>query len=554
MYEKLQDLTPEMQAETLTRYLVSLKSYTGTRNERIKAEAIYDIIASFPYFKEHPEEVWIQEIKHDPLGRKNVWARLKGKGTRSVLFHSHIDTVGTDDFGSLQEIAHDPDQLQAFFKNHKGDLRVQEEARSGDWLFGRGSLDMQSGAAVHLVNLLEMSGSQEDLDGTMLFLFNPDEESEHAGMLAALEELHRMKQEGLEFVAAVNNDFIAPMFDGDTTKYIYTGAAGKVLPCFYIYGREAHVGDVLTSVDPTLIGAELNRRINQNTELAEDLEGEYVLPPACLHFKDDKKDYNVQTAISAHLYFNYFVFEKTAEDVIEKLRGITEEAVKELAVESSRKYHDFRRKHGFPSSEWDFSVEVCTFGELEDELIRQGIDVKSKLDKVVEHYKGRDKREAAFALAEALQQLDPEKKPRVLLFFAPPFLPHNYLSEKNQFGSEIIEKLEFRLKETSAATGEVFTTKRFFPYLADGSFLSLHESEEAVDVLQKNIPRMKELYPVPIDLIRELNIPSINIGVYGRDGHKWTERVYKPYTFGVLPKLIRDFALDLVSVRERVNK
>jgi len=29
------------------------------------------------------------------------------------------------------------------------------------------------------------------------------------------------------------------------------------------------------------------------------------------------------------------------------------------------------------------------------------------------------------------------------------------------------------------------------------------------------------------------------MGVYGKDGHKWTERVYKPYSFGVLPKLIQ---------------
>ena len=30
------------------------------------------------------------------------------------------------------------------------------------------------------------------------------------------------------------------------------------------------------------------------------------------------------------------------------------------------------------------------------------------------------------------------------------------------------------------------------------------------------------------------------MGVYGNDGHKWTERVYKPYSFSVLPLLIRN--------------
>ncbi|MFB1081489.1 M20/M25/M40 family metallo-hydrolase [Jeotgalibacillus sp. JSM ZJ347] len=546
MYQKIQHLSVTEQAEWITRKLIAMKSYTGSDGEVHKAETIEKWIRTFPYFQEHPDQVWIQNIKDDPFQRKNVWAMLPGKSDKTVLFHSHIDTVGTEDFGSLQNMAHDPDRLEEFFKEFPGDYRVRQEAGSGEWLFGRGSLDMQSGAAVHLVNLLQFS--EEERDGNMLFLFNPDEESEHAGMLGALHELARMKKEKkLDYVAAINNDFIAPMYDGDRTKYIYTGAAGKVLPCFYIYGREAHVGDVLTSIDPTRIGAELNRRINQNIDLAEDLDGEYVLPPACLHFKDDKKDYNVQTAISAHLYFNYFVFEQTAQDVMEKLRKISIEAVYEISRESTRKYSDFRKKHGFPPSDWNFQMDVSTFSEFESSLRAQGIDVEGPLNEVVKKYKGKDKREAAFALAEKLQQLDPEKTPRVLMFFAPPFLPHNYLSEKNEHGKDIMQKLEKNLMETAEAEGEEFVTKRFFPYLADGSFLSLHESEEAIEMLKRNIPRMQDLYPVPIHLIRELNIPSINIGVYGRDGHKWTERVYKPYTFGILPGLIKRFAEDLVK-------
>lgn len=38
------------------------------------------------------------------------------------------------------------------------------------------------------------------------------------------------------------------------------------------------------------------------------------------------------------------------------------------------------------------------------------------------------------------------------------------------------------------------------------------------------------------------------MGVYGKDGHKWTERVYKPYSFGVLPKLIQETTLHILKV------
>ena len=48
----------------------------------------------------------------------------------------------------------------------------------------------------------------------------------------------------------------------------------------------------------------------------------------------------------------------------------------------------------------------------------------------------------------------------------------------------------------------------------------------------------EKLYNVPLDKIKKLNIPAINYGCFGKDAHKWTERVYMPYSFNVLPKLI----------------
>ena len=37
---------------------------------------------------------------------------------------------------------------------------------------------------------------------------------------------------------------------------------------------------------------------------------------------------------------------------------------------------------------------------------------------------------------------------------------------------------------------------------------------------------------------KALNIPAVNYGVWGKDCHKWTERIYMPYSFGKLPDFI----------------
>ncbi|WP_308807539.1 M20/M25/M40 family metallo-hydrolase [Bacillus sp. MCCB 382] len=547
MYTQLKNKPISEQIELITRSLVALKSYNGSTGESEKARFIYELISSFPYFQEHPDQVWLQEVPNDPIGRKNVFALVKGNSSKTVLFHAHYDTVGTDDYGALQDMAHDPDFLQKFFMDYEGEEKVKEDALSGNWLFGRGALDMQSGIAVHLANLLFHTGEKVP-DGNLLFLFNGDEESEHAGMIAALSDLYRLKEDGFDYLAAINTDFISPIYDGDCKRYIYTGAAGKLLPSFYIYGREAHVGDVLTSIDPTVIASKINLEINQNLDYLEDIPGEFTLPPSCLYFKDDKHTYNVQTPLSASLYFNYFVYERTAREVLYDMKKVALKVVSEMEDRSKKQFEQYRKYHGFPEREFSWEVEVLTMREYMFWLKERGIDPDPVLKKIFHDMNGEDRRTIAYAMVEALQHLDPDRTPRVILFFAPPFLPHNFVNEENEYGKKVREVLGVCLKDISDETGEEFVIKRFFPYLADGSFLSLHEEDEDIEVFKKNLPLIDQLYPVPIDMIRKLNIPSINIGVYGKDGHQWTERVYKPYTFSVLPEIIQRVTRDLLKI------
>ena len=39
--------------------------------------------------------------------------------------------------------------------------------------------------------------------------------------------------------------------------------------------------------------------------------------------------------------------------------------------------------------------------------------------------------------------------------------------------------------------------------------------------------------------IQELSIPAVNLGVFGKGAHTWKERIHKPYSYEVLPQLIR---------------
>jgi arginine utilization protein RocB len=548
VYAQLKNKSISERVELITRSLVALKSYNGSDGESQKAHYIYEMIRSFPYFQKNPDNVWMQKVPNDGIGRHNVFALLDGETAKTLVFHAHYDTVGTEDYGALQDMAHDPDFLQKFFMDYEGEEKVKEDALSGNWLFGRGSLDMQSGIAVHLANLLHFSEQGKPPQGNLLFLFNGDEESEHGGMIAALTDLDRLKGEGFDYLAAINTDFISPIYDGDCKRYIYTGAAGKFLPGFYIYGREAHVGDVLTSIDPTAIASKINLEINQNLDFAEKIPGEFTLPPSCLYFKDDKLAYNVQTPLSTSIYFNYFVYEKTARDVLYEMKKAAMKSVAHLEIRSREQYESYRSYHNFPERELSWHVDVLTLREYVFWLKERGLDPDPVMEEIYLMHEGEDRRTIAYKMVEAMQHLDPDRTPRVIIFFAPPFLPHNYLNEENEYGKKVKEVLDTCLEQISRETGEEFVLKRFFPYLADGSFLSLHEEDADIEVIKKNLPLINDLYPVPIETIRKLNIPSINIGVYGKDGHQWTERVYKPYTFSVLPEVIQRVTNDLLNI------
>ncbi|KYC88900.1 MULTISPECIES: M20 family metallopeptidase [Bacillus amyloliquefaciens group] len=549
MYQQLSKMLPEEKIEAITKSLVALNSINGTLGEGKKADYIKDMIKSFPYFQENPSHVWEQAIPEDPYGRKNIFAFIEGNGEslNTVIYHAHLDTVGIEDFGPLKDIAFDSDRLAEYFSNYEFDRDVQRDARSGEWMFGRGSVDMQSGIAVHLANLLHFSERRDQLPGHILFMANPDEESQHSGILTSISELKRLKQEKqLRYLAAINNDFITPLYEGDTTRYIYTGAAGKLLPCFAIYGREVHVGDTLSGIDPNLIASEITRRIHNNIHMAENIEGELVLPPTCLYQRDNKEAYNVQTAVSSYVYFNYFIYEKTAKEVMDQLTAVADEACKETERKLSDYYDEYCERTSLPKKEMSWNVQVYSLEDYLKRLRSRGIDPAQCIEQAFKTYEHLELRMRCFKAVEELQKLDPEQGAKVIIFYAPPYLPHNYLKEESTRDRLLQHVIQEAVDKTAASTGETFVFKKFFPYLADGSFLSLHETDEEVSAFTDNFPGWDVIGTIPFKEIRELNIPSVNIGVYGKDGHKWTERVYKPYTFHVLPELIQQTTMHLL--------
>lgn len=531
--------------------MVKIPSVNTTDGERHIGEYLEEKIRKIPYFEKHPEYVIITELKNDTFHRRNVMALLRGEAdgtpeekSRTILLHGHTDTVGVEDYGALAEVAFNPELLMEKLKTLDLPKEVKGDLESGDYLFGRGACDMKSGDAVFLGIIEELSKQPEKLKGNLVISLNPVEENLHTGIIEGIDVLLDLKEKyGLTYELAINNDYICPLYPGDTTKTIYTGVVGKLLPCFYIQGHETHVGQCFEGYDASLVAAKLVDNISLNTDLCDGYENEYTLPPSVLKVKDLKPWYNVQTAHEAYVYFNYFVHNASMETIIAELKEKARMSMEQVELHRKVNAASFSKLSGQEMVATEMDFEVMTYEELRHSLVKDGLCTEKNLQSMEQiisisaKEEGIDSREVPIEIIRNLLANRKQKNPVTVLYFAAPYCPHNTLQKKEK---KLISKIESVKSKVEKRTGETYRMMKFFPSLSDSSYLRIDDNQASVDLLKKNFPAQALLYPIPIEKIQKLNIPAINYGCYGKDAHKWTERVNVSYTFGVLPELIKE--------------
>lgn len=526
----------------LTKKLVSIPSVNTTNGEKEIGLYIEQYIRNIEYFKMNPNNVIIQKLKNDELERRNVFALLKGGNgqyKKTIIFHGHTDTVGVEDFGALKEFAFDSDELARQFQEINLSKEVQEDLNSGEYLFGRGALDMKSGDAVFLVILKKLSEVVDELKGNILVTFNPVEENLHTGIIEGLNILDQLKNEqNLKYILAINNDFICPMYQGDKTKYIYTGSVGKLLPSFYIQGKETHVGQCFEGFDASMVAANLINILNLNSDFCDEFKGEVTLPPSVLKMKDLKTWYNVQTSKEAFVYFNYFIHNDSVENIIEKLKTKALTALEKVNATINHEYKKYCELSGNTYTTIEYNLQSIDYAELCERAkkVYNG-NLDNYINELGKKYEEEevDKREIGLLIIKELMNIVNITDPTIVLYFAPPYCPHNTLQGEEEKIIKNIENILGKMKETC---DEEYRICRFFPSLTDSSYLKVDDSDSSIEELISNFPVYNQIYPVPLKKIKRLNIPAINYGCHGKDAHKWTERVHMPYSFEILPKLI----------------
>lgn len=553
----------------ITKRLMAVPSISpNIENENKCADVIRELTLA-PYENGTSPQVF-SDFWFTADGRKNFACLLKSKknSSKTIILMGHFDTVGIDDFARYGDIniAFQPEQLHEAMKKYfasKPVLDVSEKSaythlQTGDWLFGRGAVDMKSGVALNIAILRAFVKPDEhgkrlidELDGNILLLTCPDEETESVGVLSAVTNLlHLREKEKLNYIGLINTDYTAARDENENTRFIYSGTVGKLLPSFYIVGVRTHVGEIFRGIDASQIAAELVHEINLNPtwmdtwtgQLGNETITEIAVPPVALHMRDLKPSYNVETAGDAFVYINWLTLQINPLQAMKMMKDVSEQVLGQVVKRVEESYTEFTRLGGQSQTppEWNGQVisydELCKIAQeqLGDKKLSEWLEEKAnELSSLA-----KDSRALSSLLVAELTNVAKINSPAIITFFSPPYYP-SVLPQEN----ELSEAVASVIKEFD----DEIQFRAFFPYISDLSYIRLDHADSAKSLKQympllnlklKNGVNIYSLDSHILNEIKELNCPVINIGPFGKDAHGLYERVYMPYSFETVPQII----------------
>ncbi|HEX9067690.1 MAG TPA: M20/M25/M40 family metallo-hydrolase [Ktedonobacterales bacterium] len=530
------------EVEALTRRLMAINSVSPGAGELALAREILTILTEGDVGAGAYAGVALEAIPGDAHGRANVWAFVRGSSPRTVALTGHFDTVGYDDYGALEPYARDPDALAAHLDELTAmtpGLAEQIAGMEHDLLFGRGSVDMKSGVAIHLAIMRRAArlAREGHLPFSLVLLTSPDEENESAGVLAGVEVLRRLRdREGLTYLGGINTDTTLPRYPGDPHRYIYTGTIGKVLPSFLVVGREAHVGEPYLGADANYLAAWLIRALSMNPDLCDTVGAERTPPPVTLHAADLKERYDVQLPFVSHFYLNVLTMTSTPAQLLARLRAETERALGEALAALDASERVWRGPGGQVTPR---EGRIYTWEDLRAQAVRaHGADRVAQALREASAGAAADSRARSVRMAWALWRLAGVAGPAVVLYFSPPWYPHFSLAPSSPL-SQAVDAL------IAAHPDDRLARIHYYPYISDMSYLRL-DPENDPAALMSNMPLWQASdgeaipggYALPLDAIRALGLDAVNLGPYGWGPHQHSERVVRSYSFERVPALV----------------
>lgn len=520
--------------------LVSAAGISGTKSENLSAKKIHEVISTIHYFKENPQNLNLIALKDDIYKRNCVSAFFESskKTNKTIIILGHLDVVDVEEFGHLKDYAFNP--LEYTKRVHE--LKLNEEAlsdlKSGDWIFGRGVADMKYGLTLGIEFLRELS-NRADFEGNILFLAVPGEETNSEGMLRAVEYITELKDEkNLEYLTMFIPECYAYNPEKMDDRYIHVGAVGKIMPLFFFSGKETHADEPFNGIDPILLASELNRLLELNTDFCQYSKGLLSPPPICLKLTDLKDLYSAQTSLYAASYYNITALDLSYDDLMSKLKNLCTEAFNNSIDLINKNAKRFKESGGELCNCYTCTPNILTFKELYEKVKKiEGSKLDCEIEKKVSAMREQEveNQTIAIKIIKEVYEKYNDKTPTIVIGFAPPYYPENYPDIKDEKVSNMFNLIDNIIGYSQNNLKESFLKKDYY-MVSDLSYTKL-SNPDSIEPIFENMPGAGLIYSLPVDSLLGFDVPAMILGPFGKDFHKYSERLNIPFSFDVLPKI-----------------
>ncbi|WP_040981854.1 M20/M25/M40 family metallo-hydrolase [Oceanobacillus jeddahense] len=524
----------------LLNELVSWKSISLSEGEKQFPRKLYAKLQDLNYFQEHPDYLKLHEADQR---RKLLTALYKHpEAAQTICLISHFDTVNTEEYGSLEPLATQPEELTKVYLEEKDSFSrdIRADIESGDFLFGRGTMDMKMGLVMHM-SLIEQAAIEE-WPINLLLLTVPDEEVNSAGMRYAVPVLTDLqKQHDLSFTLFLNSEPSFRHDPKDNIHYIYSGTIGKVLAGALFYGKETHAGEPLSGMTSPFISSFLTREMEWNPIFQETVLGETAPLPVTLQQTDLRLSYSTQTPYRSSALYNIFLLERTAEEAF----ALFEQIAKTAAAQCNQRYKKICKDN---QVEPIGHVKVISYKELLEYARKKlGEEFVEELKKDIHYNDDYDDREKSLRITDSFMIHCQELAPVIVILFAPPYYP-----AVNSSGDPFVEScVDFVKHEAKKQFQLEIKRSHFLNGICDLSYVNYQGSAKNLQVYEENTPVWGDSYELPFSLMRELKAPVLNVGPFGHDAHKRTERLHISNAFEQFPSLIRQLILQISQKEDK---
>ncbi len=545
---------------------VAVNSESGTSRENLAAEFFRSHFSGSPYFRVNPGHLGTFPLADDPAGRSVEWALVKGKGPRTVVLVHHFDVVEVGDFGRLAPLAFDPERLEAALRETAPSLDAESRAdlESGDFIFGRGAADMKAGGALQMA-LVDSAGRDPGLPGNLLLLGLPDEENLSAGMRSAVELLADLRGRfGLVYVLMVNSEPHQRKTPG--VGVLSGGSIGKILPFVYVRGILAHAGKSPEGFNPLGVLAGIVGRTEMSPDFTDSLpsDPEMSPPPTWLMARDSKEAYDVSMPLSAFGILSVQPLVNRPARVLSTLKGICEASAREASESVERSSRLYRERtgrsgpavpaagspaDGTSAGESGRSPRVLTFGELVRETRTAGEAAFQEARKAagVRVGQGMPLFRAVWSFVDTLAAGLGSGRPLVVTGFLPPYYPSVSHRDRPEYDAGIRALAEHLSALARRLWGQDYELESYFTGISDLSYSSIQDAEGVESLIRAEMPLYGDSYSIPFGRIASVSMPCMNIGPWGKDFHKLTERVLRRDLTERTPVLLAEAVLRFLA-------